>query len=403
MKVFGSLLIAAMLALPTVSVAAVVNDEVTSAKIKEADGTTAQDTNAGSGVKTGHLQNGAVTAAKIATGTITATQLAAGSVGAAQLASGAVTNSKLADGAVSDSKIAGPISASKIVGLVGLANYANIKVVHKGAADGVYTFSTITAALAAIGDASAQNPYEILVMPGIYAEIFDTKAFVTIRGSGRDLTKVTSSVTSMIGTRATVHVLTEASPLRDLTIENTSAAQSVAVYVANGAQLEMTGCRISTPAAATTFGVYLNQAGTFVIRDSQIEASAQDAAYAVLVSSPVATGVSVIDRTSISSQGGTESQAVQVAYGSCPLEILDSRLIASGAATSYTKMALYYESSPSVFTKGSIFAVQGAPGFSLGLGLAGVLNAANSQLIGPIYHPSQVKLFGCYDDALNGL
>ena len=54
------------------------DDAVTSAKIAEADGSTGQNTAAGSGVKTGHLQDGAVTAAKIAPGTITADRLAPG-------------------------------------------------------------------------------------------------------------------------------------------------------------------------------------------------------------------------------------------------------------------------------------------------------------------------------------
>ena len=44
---------------------AVKNDNITSKKIKEADNTSGQDTNSGSGVKTGHIADGAVTDAKI--------------------------------------------------------------------------------------------------------------------------------------------------------------------------------------------------------------------------------------------------------------------------------------------------------------------------------------------------
>ncbi len=40
-------------------------DAVISSKIREADGTTGQDTNTGSGVKTGHIQDGAVTSVKL--------------------------------------------------------------------------------------------------------------------------------------------------------------------------------------------------------------------------------------------------------------------------------------------------------------------------------------------------
>jgi hypothetical protein len=69
-------------------------DEVISANIKEADGTSGQNTNSGSGIKTGHIQNAAVTTSKIK--------------------AKAVTTGKIADGAVTDDKITGPISAEKI-------------------------------------------------------------------------------------------------------------------------------------------------------------------------------------------------------------------------------------------------------------------------------------------------
>jgi hypothetical protein len=72
---------------------------VKSANIKEADGTTGQKTNIGSGIKTGHIQNAAVTTAK--------------------LKANAVATAKIADGAVTDAKITGPITASKI-GFTGL-------------------------------------------------------------------------------------------------------------------------------------------------------------------------------------------------------------------------------------------------------------------------------------------
>jgi len=74
-------------------------DEVKSANIKEADGTSGQNTNAGSGIKTNHIQNSAVTSPKIS--------------------NGAVTTTKIAAGAVTDLKITGPIKASKI-GFTGL-------------------------------------------------------------------------------------------------------------------------------------------------------------------------------------------------------------------------------------------------------------------------------------------
>src|SRR5512139_1804957 len=95
---------AMMLLFSTLAFATVNDDQVTSQKIKEADGTSGQNTNSGSGVKTGHIQDGAVTTSKIAVSAVTSSVIA----------NGAVTNAKIADGAVTDAKITGPISAAKI-------------------------------------------------------------------------------------------------------------------------------------------------------------------------------------------------------------------------------------------------------------------------------------------------
>ncbi len=123
------------------------DDTVTSAKIREADGTTGQDTSRGTGVKTGHLQNGAVTEpklannavteAKLASNAVTASKIKDGSIGTAELANNAVTSAKirngsvggadLANNAVTETKLANDaVTANKIRnGQVGNAELAN--------------------------------------------------------------------------------------------------------------------------------------------------------------------------------------------------------------------------------------------------------------------------------------
>lgn len=224
LRTLKTLLAAAALAAPALTLASVANDEVTSQKLKEADGTASQDTNSGSGVKTGHIQNRAVTGAK----------LADGAVGSTQLGSGAVTTAKIADGAVTDAKITGPISASKVPALAGYRQrLANEIIVST---DGRGDFASPIDAMASITGASATNPFVVRLMPGVYdlgGNALFIKPYVELVGSGERVTKIVGS-----GGRdalqqhppAVVFVDAETA-VRDLTIEGRSTAGAITTLV----------------------------------------------------------------------------------------------------------------------------------------------------------------------------
>jgi hypothetical protein len=56
------------------------DDEVQSEHIQEADGTSGQDTNSGSGIKSGHIQDGAVTSSIISDSAVTTSKMTDDSV-----------------------------------------------------------------------------------------------------------------------------------------------------------------------------------------------------------------------------------------------------------------------------------------------------------------------------------
>jgi hypothetical protein len=110
-------------------------DEVKSANIKEADGTTGQNTNTGSGIKTAHIQDYAVTAPKIAAGVI--------------------TTNKIRDNAVTDAKITGPITGSKISGDISVGNIGADNITLRQGYNRSLTFSDGTVQKTAVSPASS--------------------------------------------------------------------------------------------------------------------------------------------------------------------------------------------------------------------------------------------------------
>lgn len=215
MKKLLSALAAAMMALPSASLAAVLNDEVTSAKIREADGTGSQDTNSGSGVKTNHLQNRAV------------------------------TNAKLADGAVTDAKISGVLSASKLpvgtaAGTVAAGNhthapsrYAGVVTVARSGGD----YTDPVAAVAAAGAlATATGRYLVKVMPGEYDLQGATLALpvhVDLEGSGAENTVIRTAVASDEVVRCAVATvrMAEGSTVRAIRLVNSGTTGNVSVAI----------------------------------------------------------------------------------------------------------------------------------------------------------------------------
>lgn len=226
--------------LGTNAVASVSNDQVQSQHIREADGTSGQNTNAGSGVKTGHIQDGAVTAPKIA--------------------DGAVTTNKITDGAVTDAKITGPISGTKIssTGLdadtvdgkhasdfapaTHTHYYGGVAVVAKSGGDYTDPVTAMNDVAAWCGTPSATNPCLLKIMPGVYdigSNSVQMQQYVDIEGSGENITKVTGNTSN----GGTVNGASYAE-IRFIKIENTGIG-SAAIFNTNSSSPKIINVTVS--------------------------------------------------------------------------------------------------------------------------------------------------------------
>lgn len=339
--------------------ASVNDDQVTSQKIKEADGTSGQNTNSGSGVKTGHIQ----------------------------------------DGAVTDTKISGPISASKI------QKPAKVIIVAKSGGD----FTDPAAAIDSITDASAANPYLVKIMPGVYdigpGGMVSLKDFVDIEGSGKEVTKITK--TSSGGNPTVGHDLLAppySSEIRDVTVEKISSGaaggiDTFAIGIGGGTP-KYTNINIVASGGSMAIGVYATNAAP-VFREVSITATGNPAmgtqyAQGVLLSGAGPSGLPYIfDNLSVSASGATSNSGIASAGDNCVVLLKNSTIYGStwgveaGNPTQINSNIKVNNSS----IKGDSGAINISAGHSF--------SAAGTQLDGQIIGSGTIKLVNCHDGNFN--
>jgi len=185
-----------------IGTADVADDAVTSAKIDEADGTTLQDTSTGSGVKTGHIQDDAVTADKIADGAVGALAIADGSITTVKLADGAVTSIKIAANAVTSAHIGtGVINSNDILdNTITAADIATGAVTSTEILDGTITNADIGTGAVGTSEIANGSVQMVDLAPGIRVEGFMGSTAIYPAGgftvNFSNLTTVNSAVVS---------------------------------------------------------------------------------------------------------------------------------------------------------------------------------------------------------------
>lgn len=258
-RLFSVSAVMAMLWLPTQSFGTLT---VTSKDIVPADGTTGQDVSAGNGIKTGHIQDGAITAQKlgivcpdgqylqytflggwgcsVGTPGPVGPQGPIGPIGAAGpqgpigLTGPAGPQGETgATGPQGPTGVTGPQGPAGPQGPVGPSpHYANVIIVATSGGD----FTDPVQAMESITNASATNPYLIKIMPGIYDLGVTTilaKGYVDIEGSGKNVTKLISTYTPGTYTLRSLirYENVEKSELRNISLEITSSTATGSDYL----------------------------------------------------------------------------------------------------------------------------------------------------------------------------
>jgi len=262
-------------------------------------------------------------------------------------------------------------------------SYQNVVIVAQSGGD----FTTITAALDSITDASASNPYLIYVAPGVYIERVTMKQYVDIEGAGELTTKITYTG-SVTDTTGTVLGANDAE-LRFLMVENTGgAAYAVAIYNSS-ASPRLTHVTASASGGMLNHGVYNNSSSPTM---TDVSASASGGTYNYGVynnsSSPTMTDVSA------SASGGTSNYGVDN-YSSSPT-MTDVTASASGGTDYNLGVFNYWGASPTM-TNVSASA-------SGGISSYGVYNYTSSPTINNsnISASGGINNYGIYNFATSG-
>lgn len=356
-------------------------DTINSAAIIAADGISGQSLTTGAGVKTGHIQDGAVTASKL--GIVCAN----GEYLQYVFGSGWVCS-------VGTAGPQGPVGATGATGAQGpqgpagsVASYAGIRIVQKGLVDNSNTFNTISGALDSITDATADNRYLIMIMPGVYNENVTTKQYVAIKGAETKSVVITSSVGYTDSWNGTINVTSDNSPLENLTIENTSS-YAIAVNATLTSSLEITNCIIrAIGVGSNSHGVVLGSLESSII-NTDIKAVSNGNAYGISCPFSGSSARLLLKNSTVSAEGiGYWTIGVKVAGKA---DIMNSFIAGSAYSAWVAGLDNEIRARNTVFS--SPIGMQGEPSFY----------AASSQINnGFDYFNGLKKLVNCYDGNYN--
>ena len=181
-----------------------------------------------------------------------------------------------------------------------------------------------------INDASATNPYLIIIEPGVYdigSSSLQMKSYVDIQGSGENVTKITGNVA--IGLSGVLKGADDAE-LRFLTVENTGGGTYANAIFNLGASPSMTHVTATASGGTYNYGVFNHSSSSPTMTNVTATASGGASSSGVLNahSSPTMTHVTA------TASGGNVNHGVENNSSSSPT-MTSVTATASGGTTSY--------------------------------------------------------------------
>lgn len=271
-------------------VLALSDNEVNSQHIAEADGISGQNADTGSGVKTNHIQDDAVTAGKIANGAVTSGKIATGAVGTNNIASDAVTANKI-------------------------GFYGKVVVVALEGGDYTDPVTAMDNHPAWCGSLSETTPCLLKIMPGVYnigSNCVRMQSYIDIEGSGENTTVIIGN-----GNSPAVVCGADHAEIRFLKVESTGGGSDSIAIANDDASPKITNVTAyATGGSNRNVGINNHSSSSPII--SGVSTSASGGSYSYGVNNELSSSPAMMNVSAIGENGGLENYGVSNSSSSSP-------------------------------------------------------------------------------------
>jgi hypothetical protein len=216
-------------------------------------------------------------------------------------------------------------------------------------------------AINGITDASASNPYLLIIEPGIYhigTSSFQMKSYVDVEGSGQTVTTIRGNIDS---SSAGVVLGANNAELRNLTVENTGGGNDCIAIYNSGASPQITDVTAKAGASSVLSSGIVNNAASPTITMVSVEATSS--VYNRAVSNGAASSPSM-NYVTIQASGAGTNMAIHNTGSNTGPQMRNVIATVTGGATA---IACHSSASAAPTMTDSTFTASGATNFNWGI------------------------------------